>query len=1746
MKLLNQTKRLLQVCIIALFCCSVFVRNACAASITNGAVLTNGYSLTSVGLSVTYSANDTDRASAQLTANDTIQVTATGWSLGWLGSGTNKTTLTFTNGNKKSMKLEYTLAISNGGSCTENEGINTVTIDAGKSHTIDVTSKSGNNTTTVTFSGIKLYSDSSSMTFYPMDSALGAYSVGGTKVESATAIDYTKDTVISLPTISGYEFVAWMKCDSNGNMTNTAYSTAASFAPGDDASIMPLYVPTGSAQYQVDGVAYYTWEHAMQAAKSGSGKVIVSGNGILPNLASRDLLGTYATNAGTTDAPQIVYQVPSGVKLLIPFSANDGGDFGSKPDNFLSQEDAHAILEANNNEITSLYYAYRNLVVATGAKIDCYGSINVNGQRQNDGQSFTGVTMGAYGKLTLGTENIGTPQTNESNIATQLIIRRGGSLYAYGYVTGTGMVEVEGSSGDQTGGVVHELLQMACWPGGTNAKDWNSNAGNSGDALFLLSEYHIQNIEAPMKLKYGATHNVEAVLHVSLLDNVTESVPFITIKDASTPGLFLLTDSNAYVLRIYDASADRMNYYLKGGTAEIGSLTITISGSDGLSINSANYILPVTHNMSLIADGATVTMDKKAALLPGAEVVVADDATINLSNQLFVFDVGDYTSSFFFNRAGFSSKNKSPNHCPVPYVATRNGLSPKASGIVVGVIDGKWSDTDSYYLDIINITDSAKLRVDGTLNMTGAGAICTTNGKSNTDKVITGTGVIKNNGTPVDVDLRVGKASLSTVNASYGLANIAGVGTLKPLASGTYYGQSNGYWYNYLVKAADADTAAKFTPGNTKLVDSTVSRYNGTETEEIPNVLGLVSNYLKDGVSTGSTFTFSVAPTTTPAATNGVFSLLSVAENSVGYGLSKVTADVTLSVSSVGTSTDITTVASNANYADIFTTETQLPDGIDVSGFFSDRECTSAASGIGGTLYTPTEAVAAIGPSKDNYAVAYMKISDAVNAADVVNSYVTVLQNRTLTDHITVSKGQNITIDLGKKTVTGNSKVIGVGKEPLTNYGTLRLVNGTMTYAGAPNAAQDSLTESSLTATVRNKGIIEFIEDLILKETYSTSVQVAALLNGVGGEIKEIRSGTFDSKSTTYGMAIVNYGKIGTIGTKGETVTSVSRRAIYNGKGGQITTIGGVGSTVTLTSGQRVVEVLSGSSVGTIGMDGSTVNLNTGEYQMHKAGIYCAGTITTIGGEGSTINITMTPKATASMESYGIYVSGTVTTLGAAGSVITINGMSAQTGDSADYQNHMYGIRNTGTINNIGSSALGDYSASKLTISVSHSGIDGNVYGIYSSKTITNLGAVGAEIDIMSSYTGTDESKHGYGIYNAGTITNFGTNGADIEVVSNQYGVYNASSKTINSISGDVVVVSTDTTGKYYGLCNQGTITTINSGDFYHENGRDNAVLNPDSQNYPTDRHGLSKDTRKVTLSDGTTTYDCYYVTVVAPAAGTVKGEDVIDQYVTLADAIEEYLALEDKTGVYVVLYDDCAETSGISLDKDIYLDLNGHTVTLAEDGLTVGNNVTLYGMDSKTNAYLTDGSRPGQIVGTISGKIDAVHSIEDGANAGKHYAVVTKTVDGKNVTQFHRVGVSVSAYRFFVSSTDMTGGYLSVEGTFRSTRDGFDAMDKLGFVGVSETIARDALVESVAEDGTVTLWKDSYVKGDRIPIHYTFATGLNTENKIGMVAMYDSDSAESAMRTLVLKEVLEDYCSALNAEEDADLIAKINSYLGT
>lgn len=143
-----------------------------------------------------------------------------------------------------------------------------------------------------------------------------------------------------------------------------------------------------------------------------------------------------------------------------------------------------------------------------------------------------------------------------------------------------------------------------------------------------------------------------------------------------------------------------------------------------------------------------------------------------------------------------------------------------------------------------------------------------------------------------------------------------------------------------------------------------------------------------------------------------------------------------------------------------------------------------------------------------------------------------------------------------------------------------------------------------------------------------------------------------------------------------------------------------------------------------------------------------------------------------------------------------------------------------------------------------------------------------------------------------------------------------------------------------------------------------------------------------------------------------------MDDYPTLQKAVDAYNNLDDSTAPkkYIqMLHSTTGDsttgnvtTGNVPTNKDLYLDLNGCTVT----GTFKMGSKTLYGMDSATDKY--DGTSAGKIVGTVTGKVAPVFETSAKKVAGYDSLryVAIKNEGGPGYT-FHRFNISVSGYRF-------------------------------------------------------------------------------------------------------------------------------------
>ena len=319
----------------------------------------------------------------------------------------------------------------------------------------------------------------------------------------------------------------------------------------------------------------------------------------------------YATANGITKVTLVSdgtlsgsYTIPAGVILLIPFDENKT----------LYTDTPTALFGGGGNRI-----AYRTLTLAEGASLTVNGGISVGGRYNSAQGNASGEMTGAYGLIRM-----------ESG--SRITVKFGGALYAWGFVTGSGNVTVE------SGGAVYEWYQIADFRGG-------SATLGMGNKVFPFSQYFVQNVEAPMTINAGATETVYTGVYASSKINNT-SITFI-----GEGGMFKLTSGS--VTKTYDGATDRLLFTINGNM-ELNSLSLNLAV---MNVSSANYVLPITNNISLEIASGRLTVNQTTALLAGVDVTVCRGAELVISERhsVYLYDRDEWTADNYVTGGKFKS-----------------------------------------------------------------------------------------------------------------------------------------------------------------------------------------------------------------------------------------------------------------------------------------------------------------------------------------------------------------------------------------------------------------------------------------------------------------------------------------------------------------------------------------------------------------------------------------------------------------------------------------------------------------------------------------------------------------------------------------------------------------------------------------------------------------------------------------------------------------------------------------------------------------------------------------------------------------------------------------------------------------------------------------------------------------------------------------------------------------------------------
>ena len=491
-------------------------------------------------------------------------------------------TLTITNKKATTATLSFDYTIEQNSGTIQVDGTvvssgASFTKELAADETVKVYIKSGSTTaaTKITLTNVVLVSDvNATTTFLPAEN--GTYTVDGkliTEEYSNTQSSMTAYQVVATPA-DGYQFMGWYDV-SNEKYINTSAKAALNIE--SDCTITARFASKTAALFETGGQRFDDLGDAVSYAQANS--------------QSKITLATDGSISGT-------YTIPAGITLLIPF--DEAGT--------LYTDAPAAIRTAPASK------PFRTLTISEGSSITVNGAISLGGRYYAAGGSEQGRPVGDYGYIKM---------ADNSSIT----VKNGGSLYAWGFVSGSGSILAE------SGATVYEFYQIADFRGGSAS----STIANGGKKVFPFSQYFVQNIEVPLTLNAGANEQVYSGVY-AMSSTYTTAISFI-----GDTGMFKV-ESGSFT-KDYDEKTDRLVFTINGEAA-LNTLALTLAG---MSVNSASYVLPITNNITINIQSGNVIINQDAALLAGVEVNIAEGAGLTVANgkNIYFYDSDEWSSDNF-------------------------------------------------------------------------------------------------------------------------------------------------------------------------------------------------------------------------------------------------------------------------------------------------------------------------------------------------------------------------------------------------------------------------------------------------------------------------------------------------------------------------------------------------------------------------------------------------------------------------------------------------------------------------------------------------------------------------------------------------------------------------------------------------------------------------------------------------------------------------------------------------------------------------------------------------------------------------------------------------------------------------------------------------------------------------------------------------------------------------------------------
>ena len=527
----------------------------------------------------------TDTANSNTVSGGVVTIKAAG---SIISKKTNTITIANETANKAKLSFSYTASTYNSftvdGAAGAASGSFSKILDAGGTVTLVLVSNSGlsDRTATLTLSGFSLepVSDVANVTFQ-CDSTRGSMTVAGAAFTSGNTVEVNPEEGVAVAATakSGYSFVAWVD-----TVTGKALSLKASdtLTPPTDMTVEAVFADTTPYYIVANGGSNYLYDDfssAVAAAQSSASKIIVLANNA--TLAAGE------------------YTVPAGITFMIPYDAA----------HTLYTEEPGA--EAAYTKPT----AYRTLTMANGAKLNVEGALAL--------PAMQSAKFGSNGMPT------GKVPFVKMNSGSAITVKSGGKLYAWGFITGSGSVEI------LSGGSVYEDFQVADFRGG----DGTSSMAKNSYGVFPMSQYYIQNVEVPLTLHAGSNEYAYMSAAITGVGVQGTLVPFV----GNSGAMFKI--ENGYVIKDYIEGAGRLKV---SGYGDISVSTVSMSMTLGFlgetTIDSADFNLPISNHMTIDVISGSINLAQHLVMFPGSEMYIHEGVTCTLKSgvRIVAFDLDQW------------------------------------------------------------------------------------------------------------------------------------------------------------------------------------------------------------------------------------------------------------------------------------------------------------------------------------------------------------------------------------------------------------------------------------------------------------------------------------------------------------------------------------------------------------------------------------------------------------------------------------------------------------------------------------------------------------------------------------------------------------------------------------------------------------------------------------------------------------------------------------------------------------------------------------------------------------------------------------------------------------------------------------------------------------------------------------------------------------------------------------------------